>query len=89
MVIKVGKGIFATPEEAIYLEEIEQTKAYIKQCEGSIRRAQKDLKLSQREVHQKFIKGARENIKVRKLDIVIKKQFLEFCQSKVSVTEKE
>ncbi len=81
----MGKGLFASPEEAVYWEQAEETKAYIKQCEGSIRRAEKDLKLSAREVHQKFIKGAKANIKVRKLDIKIKREFLKYCQSKIDV----
>lgn len=79
----MGKGIFATPEEAVYLEQIEETKLYIKQCQGSIKRGEADLKLSAREVHQKFIKGAKANIKIRKLDIKIKKDFIKFCETKI------
>lgn len=82
---KVGKGLFAeNDEEAVYWQTAGETKAFIKQLQASIKRSQADLKLSAREVHQKFIAGCKANIKTRKLDIKIKRQFLKFCESHIS-----
>ena len=83
--IKVGKGMFAKdPEEAAWFEASEETKAYIRQLENSIKKANAEMKLSPREVHAKFIKGAIEIIKVRTLEIKLKRQFLKFCDSKIT-----
>ena len=71
-------------EEAVWWHQAEEGKAYIKQLEGSIKKAKADLKLSQREVHQKFIKGAKENIKQKKLTLKVQKEFLKFCESKIN-----
>lgn len=82
---KVGKGLFASnAEEAVWYEQAEETKAYIKQCKQSILKAKADIKLSAREVHQKFINGAKANIKQRQLDIKIKTEFLEFCKTHIT-----
>lgn len=83
MTLTVGKGVFATPEEAVWIDQAEETKEYIKQCKRIIQKSEEDIKLSAREVHAKFINGAKENIKVRKLDIKIKKKFLVFCESHI------
>lgn len=80
----INGGLFAeNDEEAVYWQQAQDTKEYIKQCEASIRKAQSEIKMSPREVHQKFIKGAKENIKVRQLDIKVKREFLKFLEAHI------
>ncbi len=80
-----GKTLLAdNEEEAVWWHQAENAKEYIKQLKGSIKKAQNDLKLSAREVHQKFINGARANIKQKKLTLTIQKEFLKLCKSKIN-----
>ena len=72
-------------EEAIWWHQAENAKDYIKQIEGSIKRSQSELKLSAREVHQKFLKGCKGNIKEKKLVLIVQKEFLKLCQSKIKL----
>ena len=85
MVTDLGKGtlIADSPEEAVWWHQAEQCKEYIKQLKGSIRKAQADMKLSAREVHQKFIAGARTNMQQKKLTLKVQKEFLKFCETKI------
>jgi len=70
-------------EEAVWWHQAENAKEYIKQLKGSIEKSKKDMKLSAREVHQKFIKGARANMKEKKMSLVVQKEFLKLCESKI------
>ena len=87
MVIDLGKGtlIADNEEEAVWWHQAEEGKEYIKQLKGSIKKSQADLKLSAREVHQKFIIGCRGNIKQKKLTLNVQKEFLKFCESKIKL----
>ena len=92
MVTDLGKGtlIADNEEEAIWWHQAEEGKVYIKQLKNSIEKSKKEMKLSAREVHAKFIKGAKANIKQKKLTLKIQKEFLKFCESKINtpVTKK-
>ena len=90
MVTDFGKGTLMSDneEEAVWWHQAENAKDYIKQLKGSIQKAQKDLKLSAREVHQKWIIGARANIKQKKLSLKVQKEFLKLCESKIVYQDK-
>ena len=81
-----GKGTLMADneEEAIWWHQAENAKEYIKQLEGSVKKSQTELKLSAREVHQKFLKGCKRNIKEKKLALIVQKEFLKLCQSKIN-----
>ncbi len=85
MVTDLGKGtlIADSEEEAIWWHQAEEGKVYIKQLKGSIRKSQDELKMSAREVHQKFIKGCKANIKQKELTLKVQKEFLKFCETKI------
>ena len=87
MVTDLGKGtlIADNEEEAVWWHQAEEGKEYIKQLKGSIKKSQADLKLSAREVHQKFIIGCKGNIKQKKLTLKVQKEFLKFCESKINL----
>lgn len=87
MVTDFGKGTIMSDneEEAVWWHQAENAKEYIKQLKGSIVKAKADLKLSAREVHQKFIKGAKANIKQKKLTLIVQKEFLKLCESKIKL----
>ena len=70
-------------EEAIWWHQAEEGKNYIKQLKGSIRKSQDELKMSAREVHQKFMKGCKANIKQKQLTLKVQKEFLKFCETKI------
>ena len=78
-----GTLIADDQEEAVWWHQAEEGKAYIKQLKGSIEKSEKDIKLSAREVHQKFLIGAKANIKQKKLILKVQKEFLKFCQTKI------
>ena len=84
----MGTLMAENEEEAIWWHQAENAKDYVKQLEGSIRKSESDLKLSQREVHQKFLKGCKANIKEKKLALIVQKEFLKLCQSKIKPTQK-
>lgn len=86
MVTDFGKGTLMADneEEAVWWHQAENAKDYIKQLKGSIKKAQDDLKLSAREVHQKFIAGAKANIKQKKMALVVQKEFLNLCETKIN-----
>ncbi len=86
MVTDLGKDtlIADNDEEAIWWHQAEEGKRYVKQIEGSIKNSEKELKMSPREVHQKFIKGCKANIKEKKLGLMIQKEFLKLCESKIN-----
>ena len=71
-------------EEAIWWHQAEEGKEYIKQLKGSIKKSQEELKMSPREVHQKFMKGCKANIKQKQLTLKVQKEFLKFCESKIN-----
>lgn len=75
-------------EEALWWHQAEEGKAYIKQLKGSIAKSKEELKLSAREVHQKFIKGCKGNIKQKELILKIQKEFLKFCENKLKPISK-
>ncbi|MCP6720498.1 MAG: hypothetical protein KJI72_04245 [Patescibacteria group bacterium] len=85
MVTDLGKGtlIADSEEEAIWWHQAEEGKGYIKQLKGSISKSKEELKMSAREVHQKFIKGCRANIKQKELTLKVQKEFLKFCETKI------
>ena len=86
MVTDLGKGTLMadSEEEAIWWHQAEEGKDYIKQIKGSIRKSQEELKMSPREVHQKFQRGCKANIKEKKLTLKVQKAFLEFCETKIT-----
>ncbi|KKN01150.1 hypothetical protein LCGC14_1130580 [marine sediment metagenome] len=85
MVTDLGKGTLMadSEEEAIWWHQAEEGKDYIKQIKGSIAKSKEELKMSAREVHQKFIKGCRANIKQKELTLKVQKEFLKFCETKI------
>ena len=85
MVTDLGKGtlIADSEEEAIWWHQAEEGKDYIKQIKGSIRKSQDELKMSAREVHQKFQRGCKANIKEKKIILNVQKEFLKFCETKI------
>ena len=87
MVTDLGKGtlIADDEEEALWWHQAEEGKAYIKQLKGSIEKSKEELKMSAREVHQKFIKGCRGNIKQKELILKVQKEFLKFCKTKINI----
>lgn len=86
MVTDLGKGtlIADDEEEAIWWHQAEEGKAYIKQLKGSIKKSEEELKLSAREVHQRFMKGCKGNIKQKKLTLKIQREYLKFSESKIN-----
>ena len=91
MVTDLGKGtlIADDEEEAVWWHQAEEGKEYIKQLKGSIKKSKEELKLSAREVHQKFIKGCKANIKQKQLILKIQKEFLKFCESKITAPKQK
>lgn len=83
MVTDLGKGtlIADSEEEAVWWHQAEEGKAYIKQIKGSIKKSQEELKMSPREVHAKFMRGCKANIKQKKLTLKVQKEFLKFCET--------
>jgi len=88
MVTDLGKGtlIADDEEEAVWWHQAENSKEYIKQLENSIKKTKKELKLSAKEVHEKFIKGAKANLKQKEIIIKIQKEFLKLCESKIKLS---
>ena len=86
MVTDFGRGTLMADNEleAIWWHQAQNSKDYIKQLEGSIKKSQGELKLSQREVHEKFIKGCKANIEQNKLNLIVQREFLRLCQSKIN-----
>ena len=86
MVTNLGKGtlIADSEEEAIWWHQAEEGKDYIKQLKGSIRKSEEELKMSAREVHQKFMRGCKANIKQKKITLNVQKEFLKFCETKIN-----
>lgn len=86
LVTDLGKGtlIADSEEEALWWHQAEEAKAYIKQIKGSIEKSKKDLKLSAREVHQKFIKGCKANLKQKELVLKVQKEFAKFIETKIN-----
>lgn len=80
---KLGIKMAESKTEAAWYEAEDQYKQVIEQLKRRVKRTESDLKLSAREVHAKFIDGARKQIKEDKLSIKINKEFLEFCRSKL------
>ena len=91
MVTDLGKGtlIADNEEEAIWWHQAEEGKNYIKQLKASIEKAKKDMKMSAREVHQRFIAGAKANLKQKQLILKVQKEFLKFCQTKIKAPEQK
>lgn len=91
MVTDFGEGTLMADneEEAIWWHQAEEGKAYIKQLKGSIKKSKEELKLSAREVHKKFINGAKMNIKKQQLNLKVQKEFLKFCESKINLKNKK
>ena len=87
MVTDLGRGtlIADSEEEAVWGHQAEEGKVYIKQLKGSIEKSKKELKLSAREVHKKFITGCKANIKQKQLILKVQKEFLKFCQTKIKL----
>jgi len=85
LVTDLGKGTLLADdeEEAIWWHETENSKEYIKQLQRSIKKSKEELKLSAREVHKKFITGAKANIKQKKLILKVQKEYKKFCESKI------
>ena len=84
--IDLGKGTLMadSEEEAVWWHQAEEGKDYIKQLKESIKKSEEELKMSPREVHQKFMRGCKANIKQKKITLKIQKEFLKFCESKIS-----
>ena len=91
MVIDLGKGTLMadSEEEAIWWHQAEEGKDYIKQLKGTIMKSHDELKMSAREVHQKFIRGCKANIKEKKIILRVQKEFLKFCESKINLKNKK
>ena len=70
-------------EEAIWWHQAEEAKNYIKQLKGSIKKSKEEIKLSARVIQQKFIKGAKVNIKEKQLTLKVQKAFLALCETKI------
>ena len=87
MVTDLGKGTLLadSEEEAIWWHEAENSKEYIKQLKGSIKKAEGELKMSAREVHKKFINGCKANIKQKKLLLKVQKEYKKFCETKINI----
>lgn len=85
MVTDLGKGTLMadSEEEAVWWHQAENAKDYIKQLKNSIEKSSKELKMSAREVHKKFINGAKANMKQQKLTLLVQKEFLKLCQTKI------
>jgi len=88
MVTDLGRGtlIADNEEEAVWWHQAENSKEYIKQLKNSIKKSEGELKLSAKEVHEKFIKGCKANIKQKKLTLKIQKEFLKLCESKIKLS---
>lgn len=87
MVIDLGKGtLMAESEvEALWYHQHQEGLAYIKQIKGSIANSERELKLSAREVHKKFIAGTRLNIKQKKNALIVQKEFVKFMSTKIDI----
>ena len=81
MVTDLAKGtlIADNEEEAIWWHQAQEGKDYIKQLKGSIANSKQELKLTAREVHEKFNRGCKANIKQKQLILRVQKEFLKFC----------
>ena len=90
MVLDLGKGTLMADneEEAIWWHQAEEGKDYIKQLKGSIKKSESELKMSAREIHQKFMKGCKANLKQKKLTLKIQKEFLKFCETKINLSKR-
>ena len=78
-------GIIITdsPLETAWFNFAENTKQEIQVLESKIARAERDLKVGQREVYQKFRAGAKKQIEQCKETILIHKELLALAESKL------
>ena len=86
MVIDLGKGTLMadSEEEAIWWHQAEDGKDYIKQLKGSIRKSQEELKMSAKEVHEKFQRGCKATLKQKNLNLKVQTEFLKFYTTKIN-----
>lgn len=82
---KEGLLIAENDDEAAWYNVSEEIKNDIKILKARNIRAEKDLKVSAREVHAKFIKGAKAVIKSNKTQIKIQKEFLKLAENKLNL----
>lgn len=80
---KAGLKFAESEEEAAWYHTSENTVGGIKMLEDRIKRAEKDLTLSDREIGQKFRNGAKALIKKAKTEIEIQKEILKLANSKI------
>lgn len=86
MVTDFGQGTLMADneEEAIWWHQAEETKLNIIKIKASTKASEKDLKMSARELHQKFLKGARAKIKLNKVNLIVAKEILRFYETKIN-----
>lgn len=80
---ELGIVMAENDDEAAWYNVAEGIKQEIKVLKLRIAKAQKDLKISSREIEQKFKAGARASIKENKQAIKIQKEILKLAKSKI------
>ena len=86
--LKLGKGLFAdNKEEAIWYNQAEETRLDIKRLHSTLKKSKEDIKISSRELHKKFVAGAKARIHEIKPLIRVKREFLKFCERKIKTTK--
>lgn len=78
---ELGMVITENEEESAWYNYSEDLKQQIKVFDMRIKRAQRDLKMSAREIEKKFKDGARRLIKEYKKNKAINKKVLKFAES--------
>jgi len=79
----LGVKFAESEEEAAWYQTAEDIKQSIKVYDYRIKSAQKDLKMTDREISKKFRAGANKLIKEVKQAIVLQKEILKFVESKI------
>lgn len=82
---KLGVVFAENDEEAAWYHIAEGIKQGIKILKMRNIKAEKDLKLSSREIEMKFKNGAKASIKANKEQIMIQKEFLKLAESKLKI----
>jgi len=80
---KLGLVIAENENEAAWWNVIDSIKYDIKMLKMRNVNSEKDLKLSAREIEQKFKAGAKLSIKRNKMTITVQREFLKFAESKL------
>ena len=80
---ELGVKFAESQEEALWFNTAEDIKQSIQMFKSRMQRAQKDLKMKDREIVMRFRNGANAMIKQTKEHLKIQEEMLKFAESKI------